>query len=128
VLAPARIKAFIFPWTDYGDFVLLVFLLAGLIMVPFFWKLLRKRRAALVFFIAAAIVSAGAISLDSLDMEKYGNQAFRMEQFFEELLETTAMILFLNAFFYSLTGILRKAGEQDGTTGPVSPANQPTPV
>jgi len=89
-------------WTAPGDYILISFFLLGLITMPFLWNVIKKSRGSVIFSILAVLFAGTAIVIDSLDMEKAGNSLFRLEQFCEELCETTAMILFLNAFYYAV--------------------------
>ncbi len=98
-LAPEDIKLSLFFWTSPGDFILLIFLVAGLIMSPFFIKLFKKRKSSLICFITAIVFSALAVLIDSIEVKSMAMDIQRAEQFIEEILETTGMIFFLNSFF-----------------------------
>ncbi|MCK4257711.1 MAG: hypothetical protein KAX49_01965 [Halanaerobiales bacterium] len=107
-LSPKGIKIPVFFWTAAGDFILLIFLIIGLILLPRVLKLFKDRKSAYVCFIIGIVISAAAILMDSLNFHEMSIQALRIEQFIEELLETTGMLLFLNSLFLLFTDYVKK--------------------
>lgn len=103
LLAPRKVNLTIFPWTSDGDYVLLVFLLIGLLFLPLIFKLIKQRKSSFILFILALIFSASAILLDSFNFHQSNITFARMMMTLEELLETTGMLLFLNSLFLLLT-------------------------
>jgi hypothetical protein len=99
VLAPYGIRLPLINWTSPGDFILLLLMVIGLLMMCKIITLFRYRKLVLYFFITGVAIASLAILLDSLDMHVYSITLQRVEQFTEEVLETTAMLFFLNSFF-----------------------------
>lgn len=103
ILAPRGVKLSIFAWTSPGDFILLIVCIISLCFVPFIYKLFEQRKASLILFISAFIVTIVAIVFDSIEWKESIMEIQRIEQFLEEILETLAMLLFFNSFFLMLT-------------------------
>ncbi len=99
ILAPNNLDISLFFWTSSGDYILLIIMFIGLLTLPFIIRTFREKFSALLCFISAIIVSATAIIIDSITHEGMSIEAQRMEQFIEEILETTGMMLFLSSFF-----------------------------
>lgn len=97
LLAPRGIDLPVFFWTSPGDYMLLLVLLAGLVLLPRFLRLFAAQSRARWLFIAAVGVSALAVGLDSLNFHAWSVDTLRAEQFIEECLETAGMLLFLHA-------------------------------
>jgi hypothetical protein len=98
ILAPRGIHLFPFFWTAPGDFVLLLEALVGVATLPFFWPLFKERPAARRCLYGAVLASLSAVLMDSVDIKPWPAAGQRLEQFWEEILETAGMLLFLNAF------------------------------
>lgn len=113
ILAPNNIRL-IFFWVSPGDIVLLILALAGLIFLFFLIRQFRERTAAMRVFLAAAAVSAVAVIIDSFDFTQMTVQELRLEQFIEEMVETTAMLLYVTSMYLMLTGKLRAIVSKDG--------------
>lgn len=107
-LGPKGIKLPIFFWTSAGDFILLVFLVIGLLLLPKVLKLFKQRKTSLICFITGICFSAIAILMDSYNFEEMSVQVLRIEQFVEELLETTGMLFFVNSLFLLFTDYVKK--------------------
>jgi len=99
MLAPNEVQLPIFFWTDYGDFILLIFLVIGFIVLPFMLALFKQRKAAFYCFISALFFSTIAVIMDSIEVKMMTMEIQRMAQFIEEILETVGMLLFLSTFF-----------------------------
>jgi hypothetical protein len=97
VLAPRQLYLPPFYWTAPGDFLLLFLLLLGLLAIPWLRFLFRLRPAAWYTLLAAIIVASMSVLLDSIDFHHMPLHLLQLEQGFEELLETTSMLLFLTA-------------------------------
>lgn len=106
-LAPNGLKFPLFFWTPPGDFILLLICFISLAFVPFIYKLLKKRKLALLFFKFAFILTLIAVILDSMEWKTYSIQIQRIEQFVEEIIETIAMLFYLNSFFVMFTPYLK---------------------
>ncbi|MBN1499914.1 MAG: hypothetical protein JW982_07160 [Spirochaetes bacterium] len=99
IIAPADIRIPFITWTSPGDYILLFVMAAGLIMFFRLIRLFRYRKMTYVFFITAVSLSAAAVIMDSFDMTGYPVFYQRTEQFIEEIIETSAMLFFMNTFF-----------------------------
>lgn len=106
ILAPLNIKL-IFFWVSPGDIMLLLLMIAGLIFLVFIFKQFKERRLAMVLFLAAVLLSAIAVISDSFDFHKLSIEELRLEQFVEEIIETSAMILYASAVFLMFTHKLK---------------------
>lgn len=106
LLAPHGVRLPVFFWTAAGDFLLLLVLVAALALLPWLLAAFRARRPALVVFLTALAVSLVAVAVDSVDFEALSLGLRRLEQFLEELVETAAMVLFLDALLLRLAGYL----------------------
>ncbi|MCM1988990.1 hypothetical protein [Oceanirhabdus seepicola] len=115
-LAPKGIKIPLFFWTSAGDFILLVFMVIGLLMLPKILKLFRERKTALIFFIIGIFFAVTAILMDSLNVHEMSIEFLRVEQFIEEIFETTGMLFFLNSLFLLFTDYFRKTFQMSVTT------------
>ncbi|MBA1335132.1 MAG: hypothetical protein HPY66_0754 [Firmicutes bacterium] len=97
ILSPRNIKLPIFFWTSAGDFILLLFAAAGILLLPRMIGLFSGRKSAKICFLTGVLFSAIAVILDSFNVEGFSIHIQRIEQFVEEILETTGMVFFLNA-------------------------------
>lgn len=94
ILAPAGLRIPGLPMAP-GDFILLVYALAGLVMV---WKgrsLWRARPAIRTWFVAGVAVSAVAVLMDAYDIHLLSIPAQRLEQTLEEICELIGQTCFL---------------------------------
>lgn len=105
ILAPAEIRLPIFFWTKYGDFLLLCFMVIGLALLPRLIRVYRDEPRARQLFFAAVGIAALAVIMDSVDYDAYSLQIRRLEQFWEEVFEMTAMLGFLAANLIAWTGL-----------------------
>ena len=98
VLVPLGFKIPGLFWVAPGDYLMLVFMVLGIALVPRFIELFEQDRSAKSIFYAAIGLSALAIIADSFDYKVYSIEIQRLEQFWEQMVKTAAMVLFLNAF------------------------------
>lgn len=103
LLAPKGIKNPLFFWTEAGDFILMTILLITLFFLPTYLKIFKARKTSLVLFLIGLGFSAIAIVMDSIDVKEYNIEFQRLEQYVEEILETTGMLFFLNSLFLMFT-------------------------
>lgn len=96
---PNDISLNIFFWVEKGDYVLLLLMIAGLLMLPFVLKELKKNRRTLLFFIIAVILSAAAVLTDSVNLSSFSVPVQKFLQYAEEIFETSAALFFMNSFF-----------------------------
>ena len=108
ILAPRHIKIPIFFWTEYGDFILLIYLIIGLYFGCKMLRIFRQRKSAVILFLAATAVSITAVLLDSFSYAGDSLAVQRIEQFVEELLEIGGMLCFFGAVFLMFSCYLRK--------------------
>jgi hypothetical protein len=106
ILAPHNVKL-IFFWVSPGDITLLLAMIVGLIFLFFIIRQFRERKAAMIVFLLAVAVSAAAVISDSFDFTQMTVEELRLEQFVEELIETTAMLLYTTSVYLMLSGKLR---------------------
>lgn len=107
ILAPNNIKL-IFFWVSPGDITLLLAMMAGLVFLFFIIKQFKEHRPAMLVFLLAVAVSAAAVISDSFDFTQMTVDELRLEQFVEELVETTAMLLYATSAYLMLSGKLRE--------------------
>lgn len=107
VLAPLDISVPFAKWISPGDFILLIFAVIGIIILPMLLRLFKERKPAFNLFVAGVIISVLAVVMDSFDLKGMSAEFQRMEQFIEEILETSAMLTFLNAIFLVLSGQIK---------------------
>ena len=108
LLAPMRIKLPLFFWTRYGDFILLVFLVAGLAFSFKMVNILKHRKISYILFVTGLLFAAAAVLLDSFEFTGYSLEVQRWEQFLEEILEIISMLFFFNAVFLRFTSYLKE--------------------
>lgn len=108
LLAPKDIKNPLFFWTEAGDFVLITLLLIALFFLPVYIKLFKVRKASFALFLTGFFIAALAVIADSISVKDYSIEFQRLQQYIEEILETTAMIFFLNSLFKMLTYEIRQ--------------------
>jgi len=106
VLAPRDIK--LLPWMGAGDFLLLLYAIAGLLFVSELYKVLRSRRAAWRWFRAAAVLALAAVGADSVDVARMTEDGERVEQTLEEIVELAAMAAFFSSYLLMLTDGLKR--------------------
>lgn len=99
ILIPMNFKIPFLPWVKTGDYILIIFMILGLILLKKFLKLYRENKLSLVFFIAGVIISAVAVMVDSVDLHNTSLMCQRVQQFSEEIIELTAMNCFFSAAF-----------------------------
>jgi hypothetical protein len=90
------------PWGSPGDYLLVAYLGAGLLLLPRLLRLLREEPAAFRFFAAGALLAASAVSADTLDVERMSPAAERLEQTLEEVVEAVSASLLAAALFLVL--------------------------
>lgn len=95
-LKPTGIK--LLPWMEAGDWVIPLYMLCGLAAVWSIWRLLGKDRATRQFFVAALLLAACAVLMDTIDIRRLDKGMERLLQSVEEGIETFAMTAFLSSF------------------------------
>lgn len=117
ILKPNHIQFNFLFWVEKGDYVLFVFMAAGISLLPFILKELRSNKSAFLFYITGMIFSAFAVLTDSIDLHGKNLQMQFLIQYAEEMLETSGMLCFLNSFtakfFEILTSIAGRTLVQD---------------
>jgi len=103
-LAPKDISL---PWTSPGDVVLIFAAITGLSFLPLFLKLFKERKAALVLFLCGVGMAALSVIIDSFNVENQSVSYQQWEQTIEEMIETSAMLLFLESVFLIFTQKLK---------------------
>ena len=90
------------PWGSPGDYLLVAYLGAALVLLPHLLRLLREEPAAFRFFVAGALLAAIAVSADTFDVERMSPAAERLEQTLEEVVEITSASFLAAALFLIL--------------------------
>jgi hypothetical protein len=90
------------PWGGPGDYLLLLYLGAGLALLPALLELLRSDRLAVASFALGVGLAAAAVLADSVDVRTMGPRTERLAQTTEEVVETLAASLFGVALFLYL--------------------------
>lgn len=98
ILIPHDINLPFLPWVSPGDFILLVYAVLGLALLPKFARLFRTNKKALALLFSAVGIALIAVMMDSVDLYLLTIAEQQLEQTVEECLELTAQILFLQAF------------------------------
>lgn len=98
ILAPHGIRIPFLPWVGPGDFILLIYAVVGLLMLPRLLRVFRGNHAATVRFLTAVGVAGVAVLLDSIELKRLPVEWQRLEQTVEECLELTAQVLLLQSF------------------------------
>jgi hypothetical protein len=93
-LAPRHIAIPFLPIAA-GDFILLLYMLMGLLILRWAMPIFAEHPALRKKFLAGAIVAVSAVFLDAYNIEQLDLQAQRLEQTIEEILELIAQVLFL---------------------------------
>lgn len=96
LLKPTGIK--LLPWMEAGDWVIPLYMVCGLAAIWGIWRLLEDNRASRHFFIAALLMSACAVLMDTIDIRSLDKWLERLLQSIEEGVETFAMTAFLSSF------------------------------
>jgi len=94
LLAPHDISIPFLP-VGPGDFILLIYMLLGLALLPWLLPLWRQHPQARRHFVAGVGVAALAVLMDAYDIHRFSLDWQRLEQTVEECLELTAQVLFL---------------------------------
>ncbi len=108
LLAPAGLRIPGLPIAP-GDFILLMYAFAGLVMV---WKgrsLWQARAATRFWFVAGVAVSAVAVLMDAYDIHLFSIPAQRLEQTLEEICELIGQTCFLLGAWAALGHAARDA-------------------
>ncbi|MFV5215569.1 hypothetical protein ACLIIZ_17740 [Azonexus caeni] len=93
-LAPHAISLPFLPLAP-GDFVLLLYMLGGLLVLPWLLPLWRQHQAARRRFLTGVGVAALAVLVDAWDIHRLDLAGQRLLQTVEECLELAAQVLFL---------------------------------
>jgi hypothetical protein len=93
-LAPRQIAIPFLP-VAAGDFILLLYMVMGLLLLRWVMPILAEHPALRKKFLAGVGVAAAAVILDAYNIEQLDLQAQRFEQTIEEILELTAQVFFL---------------------------------
>lgn len=94
-----------------GDFILLIYAMAGLVLLPWFLAIFKVHRPAKFRLISGVIVAGFAVLLDAYDWHQTSLEAQRFEQTIEEIFELIAQILFLQACLMAVMAELRSSTE-----------------
>ncbi|MEI2774506.1 MAG: hypothetical protein V9G19_00750 [Tetrasphaera sp.] len=106
ILAPRNLRIPGLTWLAPGDFQMLLMAVAGLLLLPFVLRALRRDRLAFLLFILGAVTAAVAIGMDSIDPSTMPVETERLEQTAEECLELLAGCLFLASLGARLLGLI----------------------
>ncbi len=96
LLAPQDIGFPLFPWVEPGNFVLLLALIVFLALLPWLRRAYATGWPRRLFLIAVALAVA-PVGMDSLDVHEWSLGAQRLQQYLEELLEMSVMLVLLVA-------------------------------
>ncbi len=94
ILAPADITIPFLPMAP-GDFIILLYLLVGLALLPWLIPLFAGKGRAMRHFGAGVLIAAIAVFMDAVDIHRFSLEVERLEQTVEECLELCAQVLFL---------------------------------
>jgi len=99
ILIPNDIHPGLFFWTSPGDYILVIMALCALALAPVYYRLFAERKSALFLKAAGFVIALFAVFLDSLHVKELAMESQRLLQFYEEILETVAMVLFCSSLF-----------------------------
>lgn len=105
-LVPLDISIPLLP-VGVGDFILLIYMIVGLIMLKWMLPILSNKRAR-NRFLAGVVVAVLAVIFDAYDVHRLSVSAQRLEQTIEEILELIAQIFFLQGVIMSWFVNLKK--------------------
>lgn len=114
ILAPHDITIPLFFWVSPGDYLLLLMLILGLVVLPLVLKLFQVNKIAKHLFLTGIFITSLSVIIDSFDVKNMSIEFQRLEQFIEEMIETLGMLFFLNSFFLMFTSYLRIAFHPEG--------------
>ena len=114
ILAPNNIRIPFLFWIAPGDFILLIFLVIGIFIVPQVLGLFKVRKLAYYCFLIGVGLSAAVVIVDSIEVKQMSVEFQRLEQFVEEIVETIAMLLFMNSFFLMFTHAIESRFDWEG--------------
>jgi hypothetical protein len=97
VLAPRGIRVPLLPWVGAGDFLLLGYAVAGLLVLRLVVPALRNDRRARLLFLVGVAFAAAAVAADSVDPDRFSVPVERIEQTIEEIVELAGDTLFFLA-------------------------------
>lgn len=90
-----------------GDFILLIYMMAGLALLPWFLAIFKSYKRASFRFICGVVVAGFAVLLDAYDWHSASLDAQRFEQTIEEIFELIAQVLFLQSCLMVVMAELR---------------------
>ena len=96
------------PWGSPGDYLLLLYLGAGVFLLPALLKLLRSERPSAGMFVAGAFLAGLSVFADSLDVRTMAPSTERLEQSLEEVVETLAGSLLAGSLLLYFAGRLAR--------------------
>ena len=94
------------PWGAPGDYLLLLYLAAGLLLLPALLELFRSDRPSTGMFVTGVCLAAAAVLADSLDVRSAAPGTERLAQSVEEVVEALAGSLLAGALLHYLSGRL----------------------
>ncbi|HYH04504.1 MAG TPA: hypothetical protein VEC37_15535 [Bacillota bacterium] len=98
ILKPGEIQIPWLFWVEKGDYVLLVLMLTGILILPFVLREMQNNSKAWWYFISAVGFSTVAVVIDSIYLEEFSSGIQKLLQYIEVLCETGGMLFFLNSF------------------------------
>ena len=125
ILRPNRLFTDL-PLVESGNVVLLFYLLVGMAMLYFFFRVLKSNRHSVRLFIAAVAVIAPVVVIDAIDpaflertvvMKEVRNM---LEEIFENLAEVLFLLSFLVILFERFEQFLKHSARVEGNYRPVA--------
>ncbi len=117
ILAPRNVGI---PGLDFlapGDIQMLLMGVAGLIVLPFVLRALRRDRLACWLFVIGVLAAAGSLAMDSVDPASMPLDVERLSQTLEECVELLAGCCFLGALGVRLLGLLNPEASPEARPG-----------
>jgi hypothetical protein len=102
VLAPHHISVPFLPWVAPGDFLLLIYAIAGLLLLPRSWHLFKRDPWSRRLLLLAAVLAAAAVGFDSINPADWTVVQERFEQSLEECAELATDLFVLAAIVLRL--------------------------
>ncbi|MFB6357404.1 MAG: hypothetical protein ABEJ65_12935 [bacterium] len=101
------------PWGAAGDFLLVIYMIIGLALLPVFLKLFKSQRVTFYLFITGVGFAGISVVMDSFNIEKMGKATLRFEQSLEQILQVEASSFFATAVLLVLINEIKQLYAQE---------------
>jgi hypothetical protein len=102
ILAPHHVSVPFLPWIAPGDFLLLLYAVAALLLMPKFWRLFNRDSWSMRLLVLGGVLAAAAVGFDSINPADWTVVQERYEQSLEECCELATDLFVLAAIVLRL--------------------------